>query len=81
MRESIIGKKVIYNGGTLSYYGSSDHNLLVKGKRYVVRDVYIKDWQTDYKLEGVVGWFNSYWFNEAKSLKKWFLSLFSRKKR
>lgn len=45
-------KQVIYNGGTLSYYGCSDPSILTVGKVYNVVNARDRGWQTDYTLEG-----------------------------
>lgn len=57
-------KKVIYNGGNMSYYGCSDPSCLKVGKTYKVIAVEDRGWQTDYTLQGVAGTFNSVWFDE-----------------
>lgn len=57
-------KKVIYNGGTESYYGCSNLANLVVGKEYNVVSIIDHFGQTDYILEGIVGEFNSVWFDE-----------------
>ena len=60
-----MAKKVIYNGGTESYYDCSDPIVLVEGKEYEV--VYARDrgFQTDYTLKGIDGEYNSVWFDEV----------------
>lgn len=58
-------KKVRYNGGTQSYYSCSDPSKLVVGKEYLVVSSKDRGWQTDYKLKGVKGEFNSTWFDEV----------------
>ena len=58
-------KKVQYNGGTLSYYGCSDPEVLVIGKTYTVIAIEDRGWQTDYTLKEVKGAFNSVWFDEV----------------
>lgn len=60
-------KIVRYNGGKMSYYGCSEADKLVKGRMYKVIDEKDRGWQTDYKLKGVKGWFNSVWFDEVKT--------------
>lgn len=57
-------KFVRYNGGTMSYKGCDDPNNLVVGQWYEVVDENDRGWQTDYKLKGIRGWFNSVWFDE-----------------
>lgn len=69
MSELRIGAEVVYNGGTGSYYGCSDHNVLVRGKRYIIIGKRVRAWQTDYNLEGVEGSFNSVWFDEVEPQK------------
>lgn len=61
-----MSKIVRYNGGTMSYKGCSDPKYLLSGKLYEVFDERIAGWQTDYRLKGVEGWFNSVWFDEVK---------------
>lgn len=63
-------KKVRYNGGTESYYGSSDPSKLSVGKVYEVISSNVRKWQTDYVLKGVEGEFNSAWFEEVTSNQK-----------
>lgn len=59
-------KIVIYNGRTESYYGCTEPTELIKGKKYiVVREEQLRC-QTNYYLKGVVGYFNSVWFDEEK---------------
>ncbi len=58
---------VRYNGGTMSYKGCSEPTKLVEGRMYEVVDEIDKGWQTDYKLKGVRGWFNSVWFDEVNT--------------
>ena len=62
-----MAKKVRYNGGTASYYGCTNPTNLVVGEEYEV--IISKDlgWQTNYTLKGVVGEFNSVWFDEVAS--------------
>ena len=60
-------KKVRYNGGKESYYNCSEPTNLVVGKEYEVVASRDRGWQTDYKLNGVVGEFNSLWFDEVSS--------------
>lgn len=74
MSELRIGAEVIYNGGTGSYYGCSDHNVLVRGKRYIITGKRVRAWQTDYNLEGVEGAFNSVWFDEVEPREIFFAS-------
>ena len=56
-------KKVIYNGGTDTYYSCSNPAILVEGKEYEV--IFEEDlgWQTNYTLKNVEGFFNSVWFD------------------
>jgi len=70
-----MAKKVIYNGGTESYYDCSDPIVLVEGKEYEV--VYARDrgFQTDYTLKGVSGEFNSVWFDEVSPEEKVFIAI------
>lgn len=60
-----MAKKVRYNGGTQSYYGCSDPTNLVVGKEYEVVRSRDRGFQTDYTLKGIVGEFNSVWFEEV----------------
>ena len=56
---------VKYNGGNKSYFGCSDPDKLVRGQIYEVIAVNDRGWQTDYTLKGVVGQFNSVWFDKV----------------
>ncbi len=60
---------VKYNGGSKSYYGCSDPDKLVCGQIYEVIAVNDRGWQTDYTLKGVVGQFNSIWFDKVNVYK------------
>ena len=60
-----MAKKVRYNGGTQSYYGCSEPRNLVIGKEYEVISENVRDFQTDYVLKGIKGYFNSCWFDEV----------------
>lgn len=63
---SMLGKEVIYNGGTGSFCGCTEPTELVAGKRYKVVGENVGGWQTDLQLSGVEGEFNSIWFNEVE---------------
>ena len=65
-------KKVIYNGGTESYFSCSEPTNLVVGKIYEVVHENDIDWQTNYYLKGVPGEFNSVWFNEVSNFNTYF---------
>lgn len=58
-------KKVVYNGETVSYTGSTNPKVLQKGWMYEVERVDVGKWQTDYKLKGIDGLFNSIWFDDV----------------
>lgn len=58
-------KRVRYNGGTESYYGCSEPTDLIVGKEYQVIHERDRGWQTDYKLKGIEGEFNSIWFDKV----------------
>lgn len=61
-----MAKKVVrYNGGTMSFYHSSNPSNLVVGKEYEVVLSRDKGYQTNYTLKGVDGEFNSVWFDEV----------------
>lgn len=60
-------KRVVYNGGTESYYDCSSPSKLVAGKEYEVIASSEREWQTDYTLKGIEGKFNSAWFNEVQA--------------
>ena len=61
-----MGKKLVtYNGRTEAMYDTSSPSTLVKGHTYEVIGEKVGGWQTNYVLRGVVGCFNSMWFNEA----------------
>lgn len=62
-----MSKKVIYNGGTQSYYSCSDPTNLVVGNEYEVILSRDRGWQTDYTLKDVDGEFNSVWFDDITS--------------
>ena len=72
-----MAKIVRYNGGTMSYYGCSEHTELVVGKEYEVISANDRGWQTDYILKGVKGYFNSVWFDDVnlKNTAKTFMAL------
>lgn len=70
-----MSKIVRYNGGTKSYYGCSDPATLVVGKEYKVVNEHVREWQTDYTLEGVEGEFNSVWFDTLYSEKPTFMAV------
>lgn len=59
---------VVYNGGTLSYKTCDDPSVLEKGKIYEITDIDRGSWQTNFKLKGVRGTFNSVWFDEIKNV-------------
>lgn len=60
-------KKVRYNGMRMSCYSCDDPANLVVGKEYEVIAEKDRGWQTDYRLKGVKGEFNSCWFDEIKT--------------
>lgn len=70
-----MGKIVRYNGGTISIYGCSEPKELVVGKLYEVVDIDKRDWQTNYSLKGVDGYFNSVWFDDVAFSTKTFIAL------
>ena len=59
-------KLVRYNGEKVSYKGCDSPTNLVKGKVYEVQFEEDLGWQTNYKLKGLNGNFNSVWFNEVE---------------
>ena len=63
-----MAKLVRYNGRTDSYYACSEPTELVPGKEYVVLYSNDRGFQTDYKLKGVEGFFNSAWFDEKETV-------------
>ena len=65
--EVTVGSMVVYNGGSDSYYGCTDPTDLVIGKAYKVIDIEVRPWQTNFTLEGEVGYFNSVWFDLKES--------------
>ena len=67
--------KVRYNGGTDSYYGGTQNTSnLVKGQVYnVIRMIVLRS-ETRLILEGVVGEFNSVWFDEVPSDDKTYMA-------
>jgi len=62
-------KRVRYNGGTTSFYRCSDPASLIVGKEYEVLAKRRKQWQIDYVLKGVKGYFCSSWFSSSQSKK------------
>ena len=70
-----MAKKVLYNGGTQSYYDCSDPSNLVVGKEYEVVLSRDRGWQTDYKLKGIEGEFNSVWFDEVSSAENVYMAI------
>ena len=67
---SLVGKKVVYNGGKDSYYGCDEPDQLVVGEGYMVIGEDVRSFQTNLTLKGVSGSFNSVWFNEQPEKKK-----------
>lgn len=61
-----MAKLVRYNGEKVSYKGCDSTTNLVKGKVYEVQFEEDLGWQTNYKLKGLNGNFNSVWFNEVE---------------
>ena len=59
-------KLVKYNGGVATYTRCSSPKLLQKGEFYEVISMEVLDSQTNYKLKGVDGDFNSVWFDDVK---------------
>jgi len=60
-------KKVVYNGGTESFFGCSGNPKdLTVGKIYEVLKENDRGYQTDYTLKGVRGAFNSVWFTTLR---------------
>ena len=68
-------KKVIYNGGTESYYACSNPANLVVGQEYEVVFQRVKDWQTNYILKEVSGEYNSSWFEEISCKQKTYMGV------
>ena len=68
IKEEKMKEFVVYNGGTLSYNACDDPSVLKKGQIYEITDIDRGSWQTNYKLKGVDGWFNSVWFDEIKNV-------------
>lgn len=56
-------RQLIYNGGTVSYGACSSPNQLQVGKAYKVIGIKPYRFQTNYVLAGVLGEFNSTWFD------------------
>lgn len=71
---NLVGKVVVYNGGTESVYGCSSPSALICGKRYLVTSECVSGWQTNVELKGVTGEFNSVWFDEVIYNKKEWLA-------
>ena len=70
-----MAKIVRYNGGTKSYYGCSEPNVLVVGMEYEVFAANDRGWQTDYTLKGISGSFTSAWFDEVDSSSSTFMAI------
>ena len=71
-----MAKKIVrYNGGTETYYGCSDHKVLVIGQKYEVIGEKDLGFQTNYTLKGVEGEFNALWFNEAEGFIQTYLAV------
>lgn len=70
-----MAKKVIYNGGTESYYDCSDPSNLIVGQEYEVLSSRDRSWQTDYTLKGIDGNFNSVWFDEVSTDDKVYMAI------
>lgn len=59
---------VVYNGGTLSYRPCDDPSVLKKGQIYEITDIDQGSWQTNFRLKGIRGTFNSVWFDKIKNV-------------
>ena len=70
-----MAKIVCYNGGKMSYYSCTDPDKLIVGKEYEVEAVHDRGWQTDYKLKGVEGEYNSVWFTEVSSTETVYMAI------
>lgn len=63
-----MAKIVCYNGRNESYYSCTAPTDLICGKKYeVISETDRGGCQTDYKLKGVKGFFNSCWFDEVSN--------------
>ena len=58
-------KMVRYIGGNASQYPCSDPKVLIRGSVYEVIATRAGVFQTTYALNGVAGWFDATWFQEA----------------
>ena len=65
----MVQKIVRYNGSRESIYYSSSSKLLVLGKNYEVIAAFDRGWQTNLKLKGIEGEFNSAWFDVVETSK------------
>lgn len=70
-----MAKKVRYNGDTRSYYDCSSPTVLIVGKEYEVILSRDRGLQTDYRLKGIDGEFNSVWFDEVSSEDKIYMAI------
>lgn len=71
-------KKVVYNGGNESYYGSfTNPSKLVKDKEYEVVSEQVFKNHTEYRLRNVKGVFNSSWFTQPAQCKPTFVAISS----
>ena len=68
-------KKVHYNGGTQTYCSCTEPTNLIVGKEYEVIAERDRGFQTDYKLKGIEGEFNSVWFDEVQNSEKIYMAL------
>lgn len=57
-------RQLIYNGGTVSYGSCSSPKQLQVGKAYKIIGIKEYRFQTNYVLAGVLGEFNSVWFDD-----------------
>lgn len=60
-------KFVRYNGGTQSYTSCTEPTALTLGMKYEVIKEQVGNWQTNYILKDVDGYFNSCWFDDVPS--------------
>ncbi len=57
---------VKYNGNTATYQSCSSPALLEEGEFYEVVSMDVGECQTNYRLKGIDGYFNSVWFDDVK---------------
>ena len=68
MKNEMVPKDVLYNGGNGSYCYNSNSKWLIPFNPYIVEQVVEVDGQLKYKLYGLAGFFNASWFDDVKRI-------------